>query len=86
MGFKLDLDAAMLQAGFVPDSDVGGYRKRTRVQDPNSNYSRVEDLWVSEIQARAALAAAEHDVSWTEDDIEPLSETLARSLKESGIE
>jgi hypothetical protein len=71
MRSKAELDAAMAQAGFKPDHATGGYRNK---------HHQFGDLWVSSVQARAALAAAKKDKSWTEDDIEPLSETLARSL------
>lgn len=75
MKTKQELDEVMKRMGFRPDLETGGYLR-------NSDAVR---LRVSEIQAREALQAAERDEAWTEDDIEPLSESLARTLIEAGI-
>lgn len=71
MRTRAELDIAMAELGFRPDRNCGGYRRAAQ--------------WVSAAQARGALAAAEADISWTSDDVEPLSESLARSLTQAGI-
>lgn len=83
MRSKVELDSAMERVGFKFDPATGGYRKELPRRHPLALSS--ETLWVSSVQAREALRAAENDQSWTEEDVEPLSETLARRLVAAGI-
>lgn len=74
---KEELDEALLCLGFRFDPQTGGYRKRGSCGN--------DDMWVSATQAREALAAAENDQTWVEDDVEALSESIAQSLIAAGI-
>ena len=71
MKTKDELEEVMNRLGFRLDPFTGGYRR--------------QDLWLSETQAREAFRAAENSEEWTEEDVEPLSESLARSLTRAGI-